>query len=110
MSLIKLIGSYKSAIYEMVRAGNELGDEVVKLLKPIIPDLEYAVGCREGINTVCFWSGSKRNRAGKSVDLIDLAAILNNYFPGQHFSTLHGVYVTPQEEKEIRNIIIQNAK
>ena len=102
----RLAKQYKDAIEKTKQAGDELGKEIVKLLKPVIPDLRYTLGWWEaGVDTLCLWSESRGAASTRGKDLTGLLEILDDCFPGFFLDTPYGVYVTSEEEEEIRELI-----
>lgn len=57
MGLREVVREYVEACEEARRKGERVGEALVKLLKPIIPDLEFTMGWGEGdSDVICLWS------------------------------------------------------
>ena len=88
----------------------DIAEELVKALKPIIPDIKYSIGWEEGgIDEICFYSKT-RNIVAKSESeglTVSLRELIEEAIPELqgHVDTPFGVYLTKEEAEQAKSIL-----
>jgi len=106
---MKEINEYLEAIAKTREKGKALCKKLVEALKPVIPDIKCTLGWAEaGIDTICLWSSS-REVSIRHGDITALLRIIEEVFPElePHFDTPYGVYLTDEEKKKVREILLK---
>jgi len=118
-SIKELAKEYREACKHTEKCAEKIGKWLVKVCKPVIEDISYAVGSIEaGIETVSFYS-RKRDAVealtfdeiekNKMVYFVDLVAKIIPELKG-FIETPYGLYLTKEEAKKIKKILIKEVE
>lgn len=104
--LMDLANSYIGSVRECRNVGEKLGEYLVNLLRPIIPDLQYSLGWAEGgIDMLCFHSKS-HGEFGNDDYKDDLWIILEQEISEEiNFDCPYGVRLSREEAEKASEII-----
>jgi len=113
MKIKELVDMYVELIDCMEKVAKELGETLVHILKPIIPDIRYSVGWAEaGADVVCLWSESRDVNKVSCEDVskgkyVSLRQVIVSVIPELrgHIDCPYGIYITPEEAEKIRKIL-----
>lgn len=115
----ELIKEYREACKYTEKCAEKIGEWIVKVSKPVIEDISYAVGSVEaGIETISFYS-KKRNvvealsfddiKRNKMVYFVDLVTKVIPEIEG-FIETPYGLYLTKKEAEELKKILFEEVK
>jgi len=97
---------YREAIIKADKVGRELAEMICEIIRPIIPDIDWSLGWAEaGIDTICFWSESRKNPRQWEEGMRFLDAVLSEVFEGIDFDCPFGVWITEEEAEEIKRML-----
>jgi len=110
--LKELFKQWDDAVRAAEKAAEELGRELVRVLRPVLPKLEYSVGWAEGgVDTLCFWdedrSVSSRGGLVEEDELEYLSNVLGEVFGRGtvRFDTPFGLYLTKEEVERVKEVL-----
>lgn len=108
--LNKLLDGYDKSARQMISAGEKLGEALVDILKPVVPDITFQLGDYEaGKDTLVLRSESNEGRhmlMRLSENERCLEFILKDYLPfiGKSVGLYTYIWLDKQKEKQVRQI------